>query len=59
MVILKIWGYGGLSLNMRNLTINEKVKLINGTNVNYDLFTHAPITAFTLININYVDLNDL
>ncbi len=50
--------FDSFAINIRDLTISGKVKLINGTDEIYNLFTHAPISAFTLVNINYDGLNN-
>lgn len=47
------------SINMRNCTINGKIRLANYTLEPYILFTHAGIEHFTLINISLDDLNNL
>lgn len=46
------------SINIRDCSIIGKIRLVNHTTVPYNLFTHASIDHFTLINITYIDLNN-
>lgn len=48
-----------IGLDMRNLSIEGRIKLVNHTNQIYNLYSHESIDHFNLTNIRFHDLNNL